>query len=456
MANKPVSFFQDISDFLHNLIFEETRVWYDRNPGFGEIFLGLTRLLLVFLMLLAFELFGGETFQTVHSYNTAVQVRQISPLLHLIPVGLISFLIFVFTWENLRYTFPVIGALVSVLIAGAFYVKDIYNLKQVTSSLKYVTSSMFAINYPHVDIDNGEKKIARKEVNLLDEIGGPGYATIQPGNAVLFHKLRKVSRNIITQSVLMTRFERIGEITNLDDQDGYVEEMQTVTRDGIQIKVRDIRYRYRILSETINGQPVPRTKENPYPFSQQAFINLSYYLSVNENSQMSWGQAVKMMVTGVIDDYINSHVIDSLTAPREHQQDPRREIAELMFGPGLTNSLRMAGTQLQWVDIGHFDIIAGDIDQERINLWAAEWVGDAGIKKAASEAQRLAYMELGRAEGQAEMLIGISQALSAIELDPNRAHNIRHLLLARTSQILDSMHDNGREENPPTSNQLSR
>ncbi len=444
-----MSMFNGFQDFLKSPIFKETRIWYDRNPGFGEQFLGMMRLVLAILLLLMFILMGGDFFQNVNARATALQAREISPLLHLVPVDFIAFVIYIFTWENLRFALPVLGAMVSVIIAGAYFVKDIYNLKHFSEGLRYVTSSMFAVDYPHLNIDNGQKQIARKETNLIEAIGGPGYAMIQPGNAVLFHQLRKVSRNIITQSVMMTRFERVGSVTNLDDQDGHVEEMQVVSRDGIQIKVRDIRFRYRILSETINGQPVPRSRENPYPFSRQAYIDLSYYLSVNENGQMSWGQAVRGMILGVIEDYINSHTVDYLTAPRGHERDPRREINERMFGPGLTNSLRNAGTELQWVDIGHLDIVAEEVDQERINLWAADWIGDAEVIKAASEAKRIVFQELGRAEGQAEMLVAIAQAVEGIDLTGNRAKNIRHVLLARTAQILEAMHDNHLNDPPP-------
>ena len=444
-----MSIFDDLKSFINNLIFTETRVWYDRNPGFGEQFLGVMRLVLAILLLLMFILMGGDFFQNVNARATAIQAREISPLLHLIPLDFIAFVIYIFTWENFRFALPVFGAMVSVIIAGAFFVKDIYNLKQFSDGLHYVISSMFAIEYPHLNIDNGQKQIGRKETNLIDAVGGPGYAMIQPGNAVLFHKLRKVSRNIITQSVMMTRFERVGSVTNLDDQDGLVKEMLVISRDGIEVKVRDIRFRYRILSETINGQPVPRSHENPYPFSRQAYIDLSYYLSVNESGQISWGQAVQEMITRVIEDYVNSHTIDYLTAPREHERDPRREIVERMFGPGLTSALRSAGTELQWVDIGHFDIVAEQVDLERINLWAADWVGSAEVKKADSEARRMANQELGRAEGQAEMLMGIAQAINGIDLNGNRAQNIRHVLLARTAQILEAMRDNRLDGPPP-------
>jgi hypothetical protein len=347
----------------------------------------------------------------------------------------------------LRFALPVVGALISVIIAGAYYVRDIYDLKQIEDALRYVFSSMFAIAYPHIRIDHGEKEIPRKETNLIDAIGGPGYALIQPGNGVLFRKLRKVSRNIITQTVFMTRFETIGPITNLDDQDGYIESTRAVSRDGIAIRIQDIRYRYRLLPEMVNGKPVERTMENPYPFSHQAFIDLSYYLSVGENGQTQWDQAVKMTVSGVVEDYVSSHTVDVLTAPRSYAYDPRQEIKQLLFGPGTTNALRGMGTQLLWMDMGHFDIEDETIDSERINLWAADWEGDADIKRAESEAMRISLQEQGRAEGQAEMLQEITRSLQNIDISGNRAQSIRQMLLVYTARIMDAMHDNLLEDN---------
>ncbi len=440
-----MNLFRDLRNFIHNLFQAETRLWGNRNPGYSEVILGLIRLALAFLWLLLFIMVGGTWSTSVFARSTAEDFQNISPLLQLIPLDFIAFIVYVFSWENFRYAFPVFGAMASIFIAAAFYVKDIYNLKQMPDALRYVLSSMFAIHYPHILIDKGQKVIERKETNLIDAIGGPGNALIQPGNAVLFRRLRRVSRNIITESVLMTRFETIGSITNLDEQDGYVEEMMTVSRDGIQIRVRDIRYRYCILSDEVNGRLVPRTTDNPYPFSRKAFIDLSYYLSINDFGQMPWGQAVRVAVTGVIEDYINARSVDYLTAPRNHQRDPRNEIKALMFGPGLKGQLRSMGTQLQWVDIGHLDILLEDVDQERIRYWATEWEGEAGMKRAESEAKRLAYQDQGRAEGQAEMLVGITRALQNMDMGRNPAKNVRQLLLVRTAQILEAMRDNRME-----------
>lgn len=437
-----------IIDFFRSPFFESTRVWYYRNPGFSEVFLGIMRLLLLILFFVMFILAGGEAFQQIDARSAAIYWRNTSPLLHLIPLSWLTFVIYIFAWENLRYALPVAGALISLGIAGANYVKDIYNIKQFRDALHYVLSSMFVVGYPHINIDKGEAQVSKKKINLIQEIGGPGFAQIQPGNAVLFRKLRQVSRNIITRSVLMTRFETIGTITNLDDQDGTIDDRLFMTRDGILVKVRNARFRYRILSEVKKGQPVPRSPERPYPFSEEAFINMSYALPVNEEGQTSWGQAVSGQVAGVIEEYVSSHTIDHLTAPRNHQRDPREEIRQLMFGPGLTRRLRDVGTQLLWVDIGHFEIVAEEVDRERFNLWAAEWQGRSSVSGAEIAAKRMANQDLGRAEGQAEMLVGIARALQTLELGENRPQNIRKLMLTRVAQILDAIRDSGYEEPP--------
>ncbi len=77
--NAAMSMFDSLQDLLKNPIFKETRVWYDRNPGFGEQFLGLMRMLLALLLLLMFVLMGGDFFQNVYARDLALQAREISP-----------------------------------------------------------------------------------------------------------------------------------------------------------------------------------------------------------------------------------------------------------------------------------------------------------------------------------------------------------------------------------------
>lgn len=466
--------------FLHTLP-EATREWYRSNPGYGEIYLGLLRRLLAFVMVLMFIFIGGVFFERVDVVGIVRRAREADLFLRYFPAELEQLVVFIFSWDNLRYIFPVLGALACVFVAGAYFVKDIYHLKNLRDALRYVVSSMFAWHYPRLNIDNGQKQIPPKQINLLDAIGGPGYIMIQPGNVVLFRKLRAPSRNALTTSFMMTRFETIGQIASLDDQHGYIKSVDVMTRDGILVTVRDINFRYRLESEKVNDRPLTRTPDRPYPFSHDAIDRMAYNLSVKEKSPVqpaiagqpkdksaqpakpapketsaagaerknpppaveltTWDEYVGMQVKSVIEDFITSHSIDSLTAPRENRQDPRGAIREAMFTPEFTRRLSGNGTQLLWVDIGHFDIANQRVDEERIGVWAAEWIGNAQVEKAFGEAKRLAWQEQGRAEGQAEMIVGIAEALRQIPMAGDRKKNLRAILLARVSQVLDAMRD---------------
>lgn len=475
---------------------EAVGAWYHSNPGYGEIYLGLLRRLLALLIVLMFIFIGGVVFERVDVVGIVRRAREVDVFLRFFPAEVEQLVVFLLSWENLRYIFPVLGALACVLVAGAYFVKDIYHLKNLKDALRYVVSSMFAWRYPRLNIDNGQKQIPPKQINLLDVIGGPGYIMIQPGNVVLFRKLRKISRNALTTSFMMTRFETIGMVASLDDQHGYVEKVEVMTRDGILVRVRDINFRYRLESERVNDRPMVRTPNRPYPFLSTAIDNMAYNLSVREKDApppavasqpkaaqsaeaksarkdeknaaaekrraparevelTTWNDYVSIQVRGVIEDYINAHTIDSLTAPRENQQDPRGDIRDAMFTPEFTRRLTGNGTQLLWVDIGHFDIVDNKVDEERVGVWAAEWIGNAAVERAFGDAKRTAWQEQGRAEGQAEMIVAISEALRQMpgmenrsssekdteKTDKNRRQNLRAILLARVAQVLDAMRE---------------
>lgn len=450
------------------------RDWLRSNPGYGEIFLGWLRRLLALLMLLACVFMGGVFYQQVDVAGIVQRARQSDLFLNYFPAGLERFFVFVFTFQNLRYIFPVLGGMAGALLVAALFVKDVYHLRNLADALRYVVSSMFAWRYPRLNIDNGQKQLPPRHSNLLDLIGGPGYVMIQPGNVVLFRKLRAPSRNALTTSFMMTRFETIGMVASLDDQHGSVARLDVMTRDGIPVTVRDIQFRYRLESERLNNQPLLRTPQRPYPFSHDAIDRMAYNLAVVEKHtaaetntsprangaparaasntekkapvrevQVStWNDYVSMQVTGVIEAYIQSHTLDSLTAPREDRQDPRTEMRAALFSPEVTRRLSGNGTQLLWVDIGHFDIADPQVDQQRIGVWAAEWVGSAAVQKAFADAKRIVWEGQGRAEGQAEMIVGIAEVLREITVSGDRKQNLRAILLARVSQVLDAMHDN--------------
>jgi hypothetical protein len=145
------------------------------------------------------------------------------------------------------------------------------------------------------------------------------------------------------------------------------------------------------------------------------------------------------MVVGRITDYIATNNLDFLTAPREQDQDPRGSLRDAVFASDLRGRLATIGAELQWIDVGHIDIENNDVDSVRVDMWAAEWMGNAKVARAFGEARLLAYQELGRAEAQAELIVSITQAMEGIPISGDSVQSLKNILMARTAQLLDAL-----------------
>ena len=185
--------------------------------------------------------------------------------------------------------------------------------------------------------------------------------------------------------------------------------------------------------------------------------SIAYSFSVSDRGLDTWHEVIKRAVGGALSSFISSHDLDYLTAPRQDGQNPRRELRVELFAPAVKDALRRAGAELHWMDIGQFDIDdlsenkeQDPVDQARTKFWAARWVGDANTIRSYGEAKHLMNQELARAEAQAEMIMSITDALRDVSFGQDRAETLRHIFLARTSQILEALRDGNVRREPPS------
>jgi hypothetical protein len=135
-----------------------------------------------------------------------------------------------------------------------------------------------------------------------------------------------------------------------------------------------------------------RSPQIPYPFSDETLLDSMFNISAGD----TWQIAVQRMVIGEITNFINNHRVDYLTAPRRSGQDPRLELRMQLFRPGIQGRLNTIGAQLLWVDVGHLDIVElsenkhENVDGQRLDYWAAHWIGEIKRTHAIGEAQRTA------------------------------------------------------------------
>ncbi|HVN53105.1 MAG TPA: SPFH domain-containing protein [Anaerolineaceae bacterium] len=423
--------------------------WFD-NPLGTERLLGLARLSVLVGSMLLCGVFGSLVIDGVSVGEIAISWQQTNPLFQRLPTAVVGFFALFLNGHALRYMIAPFAAALFVLIHSARYIKDIYNLDSFGEAFQYVIASQFGISYPTVTIDGGKMQIPAGQRHVLSVIGGPGIVIVQPGNAILLERLRRPAGVQPAGFYFLKPFERIGWIANLEDQQDDLESLETVTRDGIQVTVLEIRWRYRILAPTRNGQPAPRSMTNPYPFNPVSIQRMAFAQAVSPNGLDPWYTSVRRVVTSEISSFIAEKGIDFLTAPRSSSDEPRRVIRErLLDSPATRTRLADIGAELIWVDIGHIDIKEESVDQSRIGLWQANLEGSANTLKAYGEAKRLAYHELGRAEGQAEMVLSITQSLEGLNLDECTTETIQDLILARTAQVLDALGE------PPPKGQLN-
>jgi hypothetical protein len=355
---------------------------------------------------------------------------------------------------GIRYLLVPWVLLAALVLFGISYVQITYRLITPTSALNNYLACMFGMQVPVLVISDGKAQTDEGQEHIILKVGGPGCLVIQAGNAVLLEDLSGKVRVVGAGRHFISRLESVKEIASLDERFAHIEHLSATTKDGIEIVVHDIRYRYR-LSDGSNGnnnEDARRQSSKLFSFSEEAVIQMTYNRTLTTNGISSWHQGVNQVVDAVITDYIRQHPVDYVTAPKTEGVDARGDIYREFYSQSGHNRFREKGAELIWIDIGHFETPEKSVIEQRVNTWQARWLGNANVVRASGEAQRTASQELGRAEAQAEMLKNIVLSLESVGAPGEvRQQNMRALYLARIAQLLDAMSTQPLypEENPP-------
>ena len=423
-----------------------------------EFFRGSLRLLFVILGSLFFAALCAGWVEGVPVWKNAVQLQHNAHrLFKWIPVEVWVLRVPLQEWKSARYLLVPLSVFFMIFMGTVLYVRDIYHLPTFGRAFHYVFASLFGFFYPVAYVDGGkiddedpDTETNIEDKNLIRAIGGPGFVRIQPGNAVAFRDWHGPQGVGSSGLYFLSPFEMIARVVSLEDQHGHIDDAPATTSDGVRIRLKNIDYRFCVLREDKKS----RAANSPYPFSTSAVEVIAYSFAVSDRGQERWHDMVQRTVSGTLGSFISGHDLDYLTAPRRNGQNPRRELRMELFAAAVRESLRRVGAELQWMDIGHFDIdelTEGQelhlVDQTRTRRWATKLIGDAKTIRSFGEAKRLAYQELARAEAQAEMIISITDCLRNVSFGSDQAETLRHIFLARTAQILESLQDrnNGRE-----------
>lgn len=371
----------------------------------------------------------------------------------MIRLGLVALAVIVFTVMNfllyaqsampglgMRYVCLPSVLLALLLAAGARYMQCAYEVRGFGAALNYLLANLGLGSYPSLTVNEGKVRIRPDEDNLVVMIGGPGYVIVQPGNAALVEGLDGDIRVLGSGRHFLNRRETLKEVVGLEEREAHLDKLSASTKDGIGVDVRDVHYRYRLASDKPMEEGSGRSMEDPYPFSEEAMIQMAYNRTVSDTGVTPWHDGVNIVVDGVITDYIREHHVDHLMAPSAQGNDPRGEIYERFNSDGVRRQFKDKGAELLWVGIGHFDAPDKQVVKQRVDAWQAKWIGNANVVRAFGDSQRLAYQELGRAEAGAEMLMSIVHALEDVGAqEGDSKQRMRAIYLARIAQLVEAM-----------------
>lgn len=358
------------------------------------------------------------------------------------------------TLNVLRYSLAPFAAMLSAFLTAARYLQDVYELPSYRSALRYLFASIFdgppynifllsGLFLPSLNISDGKQDVKNGDINLLQRIGGPGWLSVEAGNAVLLEYLHSPARVLGPGYHFIPRLQRVEEIFPLEDQRWLAAPIVATTKDGIEVAVHDFQFGYRLAAPSRAHPKVKRTGADPYPFSAKSILSLAYNRSVRDDGKpMEWGKAAQFRLDGKITDYINKNSIDAIIAPTSG--DPRQTILDNLSFAGLRDLIKDTfGTEITWLNIGRFDIndesISKDIKDYRLKAWFAQWAGKAELIRAEGKAEQISQIEGGRIEKTNSMLRGILQALKDVNLKGDVDEHLWNIVLARTAQIIEAM-----------------
>lgn len=347
---------------------------------------------------------------------------------------------------GLRFWVMPAAALIGAFLAGSLYLQRLYSLRRRRSAWQFLLGAVFSIGVPRLVIQDGQPVLSAGRENLIWLIGGPGRLNVRPGSAVVIETLRKPTRVLGAGLHMLNRPERIREVISLADQHGMDEGVLAPTRDGIELQLQRIQYRYRLQTGRRPRDYRKRTPQDPYPFSSEAARRLAYQRTAFADGRVTpWDGVVRFAVEGVITDYVNANDMDSFaTSDKYASAWPRQMIITNMATRNLRERLRTTGTELLWFDIGTFQPNLSDVDSQWVATWGATWSGLASLEQAKAEGKRLSVQEIARAEEQARIFEGIIDMLMQVRLTPNYRENIHRLIVMRTAQILEAMVESNR------------
>lgn len=287
---------------------------------------------------------------------------QYPPLIAALLDALTSF----FAPPVLIFLLPVLSAIGLAFFGASAYLTDLFELESPSIALRYLLGAILGLSYPSLAIHSGNPADLDQRNPLL-RIGGPGYLILHLGFAAVFEtptgepRIYGQSRSSRGQPFFIQGFERLREIVDLRDQLRRLDEVRTVTRDGIEVYARDVQIVFRAYSSE------KRSMQHPYPFDPKSILALVYGRIISESGPGRWTDSLPELAAEELRRFVANRTLEEFLAMRgegglevggssSSLVIPRRELAQSFHTPERQERLKEAGLELVWVGVGTWEV----------------------------------------------------------------------------------------------------
>ncbi len=304
---------------------------------------------------------------------------------------------------------------------AAHYLDDIYELHNESLAAKFIENVAFGHAREKIVINEGRIS-AEDERSPIILIGGPGEIQVNMDSVALLERVNGEPEIIYPRSEpwKIERFERIREIgvhdevskreyaiINLRDQLITGLKVKSRTRDGIPIEINDIKVIFSILRSE-GGRDA---QNHDYLFSERAVRDLVYKQTLITPSPPSpgigfpWDTTAVPLVVAELEDLITSHTLSEILASISQKEvdqaaqfdetiaqmrteitgqqtvirsargtstphfESRSKITAQFFRPEFRQKAAALGVQINWIDIGTWQVPFGTIQDNLKEAW---------------------------------------------------------------------------------------
>ncbi len=328
--------------------------------------------------------------------------------------------------QVLIFVFPVLLAILLSFHLGARYLADLFELESTSIAYRYLLGSVLGLRYPLLTIDAGDVAHLDQQNPLL-RIGGPGYLKLHLGFAAVFETMEGQPR-IYGPSAGHSRyfvqgFERLRDVIDLRDQLREIDEIRTVTKDGIVVHARDVQIVFRAFSS------YRRNDDGTYQADPRSMLNLAYGGIADEAGLPRWTETLPTLAVNELKSYVATRTLEEFLAlPSDNGQNamkvhiPRRELTASFHTQERKQRLRDLGLELVWVGVGTWEVRDDQIPSSDMEIAAGQTL--TGVARDDARARRLRSPEhLARARELREFALQREVILELIAAWNNGQHS---------------------------------